>query len=64
VVLVQVDGQRLTLTVDDDGIGTSPDAAGGLVNLRERAVGLGGEFAVEPAEPRGTRPRWSVPLDD
>jgi signal transduction histidine kinase len=64
-VLVQVDGQRLTLTVDDDGIGTSPDAArGGLVNLRERAVGLGGEFAVEPAEPRGTRLRWSVPLDD
>ncbi|MBM7494382.1 signal transduction histidine kinase [Micromonospora luteifusca] len=62
-VLVQVDGARVTLTVDDDGIGTSPDAArGGLVNLRERALGLGGEFAVEPAEPRGTRLRWSVPL--
>ena len=41
-VLVEVDGPRLTLTVDDDGVGTSPDAArGGLVNLRERAAGPG-----------------------
>lgn len=64
-VLVEVSGPRLTLTVDDDGVGTSPDAArGGLVNLRERAAGLGGEFAVEPAEPRGTRLCWSVPLGD
>ncbi|MFI6268302.1 GAF domain-containing sensor histidine kinase [Micromonospora zamorensis] len=64
-VLVQVSGPRLTLTVDDDGVGTSPDAArGGLVNLRERAAGLGGEFAVGPAEPRGTRLCWSVPLGD
>jgi signal transduction histidine kinase len=64
-VLVRVDGGRLTLSVDDDGIGTSPEAArGGLVNLRERAAGLGGEFVVEPAQPRGTRLRWSVPLGD
>lgn len=64
-VLVEVSGPRLTLTVDDDGVGTSPDAArGGLVNLRERAAGLGGEFAVERAQPRGTRLCWSVPLGD
>jgi signal transduction histidine kinase len=64
-VPVHVDGGRLTLTVEDDGIGTGPDAArGGLVNMRERAESHGGEFAVTPAEPRGTRVRWSVPLRD
>ncbi|MFI6757521.1 GAF domain-containing protein [Micromonospora sp. NPDC050417] len=62
-VLLRVDGARLTLAVVDDGVGTGPEAArGGLVNMRERAAGRGGEFAVEPVEPRGTRVRWSVPL--
>ncbi|WP_329100821.1 GAF domain-containing protein [Micromonospora sp. NBC_01699] len=64
-VLVRVDRGRLTLTVEDDGIGTGLDAArGGLVNMSERAVGRGGEFAVSAAAPRGTLVRWSVPLRD
>ncbi|MFK3981028.1 GAF domain-containing protein [Micromonospora sp. NPDC050397] len=64
-VLVRVDRGRLLLTVTDDGVGAGPDAArSGLVNMRDRALGHGGEFAVEPGRPRGTEVRWSVPLTD
>jgi signal transduction histidine kinase len=62
---VQVDAGRLTLTVEDNGVGTDPAAArGGLINMRERAAGHGGEFEVQPNEPSGTVLRWSVPLRD
>ncbi|MFD1325714.1 GAF domain-containing sensor histidine kinase [Micromonospora sonneratiae] len=62
---VRVDGGRLTLTVSDDGVGTDPSAArGGLVNLRERAAGHGGELEIRRAEPSGTVLRWSIPLRD
>jgi PAS domain S-box-containing protein len=63
-VEVRVDmGEALTLTVTDDGVGIGPVAktGGGTVNLRQRAEGLGGTIAVEPAEPHGTTVRWSVP---
>jgi len=64
-VAVRVSEGRLTVTVTDDGVGTDPSAArGGLVNLRERATGHGGEFEVLPGSPRGTVLRWSVPLRD
>lgn len=65
-VRVKVDAGWLTLTVDDNGGGGPPDpnrARGGLVNMRERAERLGGEFTVGPAEPYGTSVRWRVPLD-
>lgn len=62
---VHVNTGQLTLTVQDDGVGTNPDAArGGLVNLRERATQQGGTFEVRPGEPSGTILRWSVPLRD
>lgn len=64
-VEVQADARRLTLVVTDDGVGTDPAAArGGLVNMRERAQRYGGEFEVGPAQPRGTRLSWSIPLRD
>lgn len=62
---VRVDDGSVALTVVDDGAGVAPGAArSGLVNMRERAVHHDGEFAVEPAEPRGTVVRWRVPLRD
>ncbi|HEX7745208.1 MAG TPA: GAF domain-containing sensor histidine kinase [Micromonosporaceae bacterium] len=62
---VRVDGRRLTLTVADDGVGTDPGRArSGLVNMGERAKAHGGEFTVQPGQPRGTVICWSVPLRD
>jgi signal transduction histidine kinase len=54
---------RLTITLDDDGIGFDPGevvaAAGGrglgLVSMRERAANLGGTFQVESRRGTGTR---------
>ncbi|WBB82354.1 GAF domain-containing sensor histidine kinase [Micromonospora sp. WMMD882] len=64
-VAVRVDAGRVTVRVTDDGVGLDPSAArSGLVNLRERATGLGGEFTVGPADPRGTELCWTVPLRD
>ena len=53
----------LTVNVHDNGVG--PDGAeerGGLVNLRERADGHGGSFALTPGNPGGTAVNWSIPL--
>lgn len=62
---VHVDAGRVTVTVTDDGVGTDPAAArSGLVNLRERAERLGGEFEIAGVHPHGTALRWSVPLRD
>jgi len=62
-VTVTVDSGRITVTVSDDGRGTTEQAArSGLVNLRERADRHGGTFRLRPAEPTGTMVEWSVPL--
>lgn len=54
---------RLTVTIQDDGIGPAGSAErGGLVNLRQRADRHGGSFAVRAGEPTGTLVEWSVPL--
>lgn len=64
-VRLRVTGDRLSLTVADDGVGTDPTAArGGLINMRERAAGHGGHFEIHAAQPRGTVLDWSVPLRD
>ncbi|WP_185734689.1 GAF domain-containing sensor histidine kinase [Micromonospora globispora] len=64
-VTVKVDGGWVTVTVTDDGIGCDPEAArSGLVNLRERAERLGGDFQLGRVIPHGTEVRWSVPLRD
>ncbi|MET8835797.1 GAF domain-containing sensor histidine kinase [Micromonospora sp. NPDC004540] len=64
-VQVRVDAGWVSVTVTDDGIGCDPEAArSGLVNLRERAERLGGDFRLSRVTPHGTELRWSVPLGD
>jgi signal transduction histidine kinase len=59
-------GERLIVTVQDDGIGLpAPCEAGfGLRNMRDRARLLGGELAVTGARGKGTTVRLDVPLRD
>jgi signal transduction histidine kinase len=62
VSLRTADG-TVTLTVEDDGVGTDPERArGGLVNMAERAHDLGGTFEVAPGGAGGTLVRWRVPI--
>jgi signal transduction histidine kinase len=66
-VLVLVDGDTVTVQVDDDGVGPAgadPDHVGGLGlrNLRARAQRLGGSFTLEPGSPGGSTAVWSIPL--
>jgi len=61
-VELTVTGDRLALTVRDDGRGVDPGMArSGLVNLADRARRNGGEFTVERL-PVGSQLRWTVPL--
>jgi signal transduction histidine kinase len=62
-VSVRAADGAVTLTVEDDGVGTDPDRArGGLVNMGERAHDLGGTFEVGPGGAGGTVVRWRVPI--
>ena len=57
-------GPDLRLQVSDDGAGL-PDgwrAGVGITAMRERAAELGGELAIGPAGPRGTRITARLPL--
>jgi signal transduction histidine kinase len=55
-------GKQVTLTVRDDGVGVDPTTRrSGLLNMRQRAVRLGGDMTVERAEAGGTRLVWTVP---
>jgi len=63
-ILLSEDGDDLMLCVEDNGRGfdpatvPGPDALGrhqGLGNMRERAVGMGGTFAIERPDGSGTR---------
>jgi signal transduction histidine kinase len=62
-VAVTMGGGRRVVEVSEDGVGPNEDPAGGtgLPDLRARADARGGEFAVEPNDPLGTRLRWDVP---
>jgi len=62
---VSVTGGYVTVRVSDDGVGLPErrDAGNGLRNLADRAAELGGEFAAEPGEARGTTATWRVPLE-
>ncbi len=64
------DGEDLALVIDDNGRGfdpavvAGPDALGrhqGLTNMRDRAVGMGGTFAIERPDGPGTRIIVRVP---
>jgi PAS domain S-box-containing protein len=62
-VVVSVDGDGLTLTIADDGVGITdvPTAGNGTVNMAIRAERLGGSFSLTRRDPKGTLLRWNVP---
>lgn len=55
---------RVTVTVDDDGVGPSDcnRPASGTENLRSRAQARRGSFALTHRDTGGTRARWQVPI--
>jgi signal transduction histidine kinase len=62
-VRVQLQGDDLSLTVTDNGVGISPGVRrSGLANLEQRARECGGALSLEPPDGGGTQLRWQVPL--
>ncbi|MET8145715.1 GAF domain-containing protein [Sphaerisporangium sp. NPDC005288] len=62
-VVARTRDDRLTLIVEDNGVGLSGGGRrSGLRNLEERAAGLGGTFELDAPAGGGTRLTWSVPL--
>ncbi|WP_433066731.1 GAF domain-containing protein [Dactylosporangium sp. CS-033363] len=63
-VSLTVGGGSLGLVVEDDGVGlpAGSPTGNGLPNMRARAADLGGECTLGPAEQRGTRVSWKVPV--
>jgi two-component system, NarL family, sensor histidine kinase DevS len=70
-VVLAATGSEVSLDVADDGVGIPHRVYGkneglnggrGLVNMRERAEGLGGSFSVSPRPGGGTLLRWRAPL--
>jgi PAS domain S-box-containing protein len=59
-------GQRLLLSIHDDGIGFTPDSAEprgiGLATMRERAEIMGASFTIRSRPQRGTEIRVALPL--
>jgi signal transduction histidine kinase/ligand-binding sensor domain-containing protein len=61
----QIDGPRIEILVQDDGVGFNPDSPAarmrhGLKSMRQRVEGLGGQFEVSSAPGEGTRIRIIV----
>lgn len=69
-VRLEEDGQRLLLTVRDDGVGFDPGAGAhrarrlGLTSMEERARGLGGSLAIASRPGAGTTVNLEVPLGE
>jgi len=66
IVRVQMEGERLSVTVEDDGVGLPADWSRpghfGLRGLRERVLNLGGVFTIGNHPPRGVRMAAEIPL--
>ena len=65
-VTIAVEGDRVVMRVTDDGVGLPDDAArltggNGLLNMRARAAGFGGQCTLEPGQRSGAVLAWSVP---
>jgi len=65
---LQLDPDRFTLEIQDDGRGLSPEAEkkgrNGLCNMRKRMEDVGGGFMITPAAPSGTTVRLNAPLGE
>jgi signal transduction histidine kinase len=62
-VRIQADGQRLAITVTDNGIGLRHSTRrSGLANLHRRAHRYGGDFSVGNRPEGGLQLQWSIPL--
>jgi signal transduction histidine kinase len=62
-VVVDADGEELTVEVRDDGRGgADPGAGSGLIGLTDRVEALGGRLAVSSPPRAGTAVKISVPL--
>jgi signal transduction histidine kinase len=63
-VVVSPDGQKILLSVEDDGRGFDPrrERGLGLVGMQERVHHLGGTFEVHSEPGRGTRVAVELPL--
>jgi two-component system sensor histidine kinase UhpB len=69
-VVLAAEGDRVTLSVADDGVGAAgvlDEAAGGVRFMRERAIDVGARLRVEPVagdgSGRGTKVVLTVPAD-
>jgi signal transduction histidine kinase len=65
-VRVTVADGRVTLIVEDDGVGVAADGAAGgqgLANMARRASEIGGSSSLGPAGERGTLLLWEAPVD-
>ncbi|MCV7194599.1 sensor histidine kinase [Mycolicibacterium brumae] len=64
-VTASVDGDRLRLTIADDGPGFDPETQGrGLANMRDRISALGGDLLIDTAPGAGARVVATVKLGD
>jgi signal transduction histidine kinase len=66
---VRREGARITLIVEDDGVGFEPDARRttghfGLSNLKDRAAAVGGVAQIESAPGKGTRIIVKLPVSE
>ena len=68
-VRLLVDDERLTLGIEDDGVGFQPTDVGGpgdghfgLTLMRERARSAGGQLEIRSAPDEGTRVTLEVPV--
>jgi signal transduction histidine kinase len=65
-IAVRVARKKLTMHIRDNGVGVDParlpQAAYGLMSMRERLAEAGGGFALAPAIPKGTVVTLTIPL--